>query len=398
MRGITSLFVTLLFSIKGAFSTGVERSKWDKTIVVHPTYFVPPATENIQRPYSILRNSPEAGSLHSSGHDKKLKGPIAVNRYKHFTSFADLVANRPRKSTKDNKIQEYKEAFESHPEVASIILDAQDKVKIARDTMKLRDHSDQNAWQSKLTFSLQEHLERAGFDEKSRGYILGYHRDNRVRQFDQRRIEQKKKKEGSNGLIQKEKWMQEYFGRKDKIRQYSRVRSAFTKDLDRLIRGRKLSTFEVASLAESLQSSYPDEYNSALRSYLKKKKYPPEEIAMIRGSRRLERQRKSGGRYAKGKMAEKQKAIEAVASTSASMANIEEETSHTADRNQVKESDKRAGSGTIKLNKRLKRTKVALRGQVASSSANTQKDNTKGGASIDEWECGPWWESGCFDD
>lgn len=328
---------------------------------------------------------------------------IKPNPYKRFALLSDLVENRPQQNKKfSRKVQHYNEAFSDHPDITSLKLDNLDdvgKLKLARETLKLRDPNHTPAWQKRLTLSLRSHLEHKNVDTKTRNEILGYQIGTRLKRSRQKtQLAEKGNVEAATRRIERSK--ETYAKSKESKNRVQKQNRAFRNDLDDIIGFQRLaSSSEVAKKAEVLREKYQDEkgFDAALRAYLVHHKYPTDEIALVRGSLVLDKEKE---RLAKLKAKRWAQMKQEAASTSASSASTREETSRIADRSQEKKAGKRARAGAIQMNKDSKRIKVALdpNGQVASSSTNIQKENVKGGVNIDEWECGPWWESGCFDD
>jgi hypothetical protein len=333
----------------------------------------------IEREPRLRKGNPSQGSASA----KAKGGP--TNAYKHFTSLEELVDNRPynfrKKATRD-----YHEAFQTHPEVASIKVDPRDKVKLAKDTLQLRYHSNSTPWQMKMTMTLRDYFEHANIDTKTQDYILGYHKDNRKRRADVQRYEESVLKD-PEGTSRKAKWRQDCQDRRVKLNSTRRTQRAFAKKLEQLIQGRRLSTLEVEKAAESLYTSFPDQavFDSALLSYLKKKKFPAEEIAMIRGSRYMNREKERLAKVKERKTAERRRA--AVASASPSTSTSDQDSSAVGHRPDDHTSSTSANPATS-----IQTHKNGPTGQISSA------ENSRIDKSVDELECGPWWERGCFDD
>jgi hypothetical protein len=250
--------------------------------------------------------------------EKKSRGKTNLdrpNKFLSYTSLTELVKNRPHQSS-STLTREYLEAFSKHVDDLGIDVQ-QDETAVAKSLSRLQNLEQDRFWQDKFFRTIKQYLSEKKIDDHRVESILGYLHGRNSMKHDKLR---KKRIAEDDG--RREQRLQQskdyYYAHKGQRYEKEATKERFIIDLDKLVKKYQYrpNAPEVARLAQTLQSVYPEAsiFRSALRSYLQRNEYTPEEILLVFGAQSREGQRIRSERYrARQKAAQK----ETEASTSA---------------------------------------------------------------------------------
>jgi hypothetical protein len=275
---------------KETFSTGEElllpASSQSTASKQHAKGFIPPS--------KAIKNKSQAGT--------KINRP---NKYLSYSTLIELVNNRPLQYA-IRLTREYLEAFGKHIAALGINIHQEDEVTIAKELSRLQDSQQDRYWQGKLFHTIEQYLKQQGIDTLKVQSIMGYLSGQKMK----KNADERKKRiivDESKRAEKKQRSKEFYEANKSQIRERTKAKKAFVKDLQSLIQMRqeqemthhRPSALQVAQIAESLRGRYPDEsiFRSAVKAYLQKNNYTAEEVLLITGARSRENQKSRMARY-----------------------------------------------------------------------------------------------------
>jgi hypothetical protein len=244
-----------------------------------------PATKIIKKRYRVKRK------------------PNEPNEYLSYTSFSDLIKNRPRTNSVAIT-RDYMDAFSNHPDVRNVDLQ-QDELTVAKQLSSLRDPNQDSSWQRILSYTIKRHLKEKGMSDEKSANIRNFLHGQRLIKEDAIRMKHIKE---SSEAIAKRKQRSKDFHLANKERKVEKIaaRETFIKDLDRLVQfnlssnqHQRFTAPEIAKIAENFRAAYPEEniFRPALKSYFQRHGYSNDEIIMAQSARSQQSEKLRRQRY-----------------------------------------------------------------------------------------------------